>query len=264
MSWPATWPRSTAIPARTAATSCASRSTSISSAGGEGALFDELHPLFTGTYEPNQLHRFLAELPAPSAAAGTSPARYQLIVTTNYDDVLERAFDDAGEPIDVVYYAAEPDEPGSFVHRQPPTASAVPSPSTNRVPRARPRRADGDPQDPRRRRPRATRRRDSYVITEDHYIDYLTRTAASPSSSPPTSWRGCANSHFLFLGYGMRDWNLRVILHHIWSQQARRFGSWAIERDPDPIDAKFWQRHRVEILDARLEDWVDAMNAQPQ
>ena len=45
------------------------------------------------------------------------------------------------------------------------------------------------------------------------------------------------NSHFLFLGYGMRDWNLRVILHHIWSQQVRKMGSWAIERDPDPIDA---------------------------
>ena len=68
------------------------------------------------------------------------------------------------------------------------------------------------------------------------------------------------NSHFLFLGYAMRDWNLRVILHYIWSQQARRFGSWAIERAPDPIDEKFWQRHRVEIIEARLEDWVDAMS----
>lgn len=58
----------------------------------------------------------------------------------------------------------------------------------------------------------------------------------------------------------MREWNLRVILHHIWSQQVRRFGFWAVDRAPDPIDEMFWQRHRVEIIEARLEDWVDAMS----
>ncbi len=59
----------------------------------------------------------------------------------------------------------------------------------------------------------------------------------------------------------MRDWNLRVILHHIWAEQVRRFGSWAIEVAPDPIETRFWQRHSVEIVAARLEDWIDAMDA---
>ena len=106
---------------------------------------------------------------------------------------------------------------------------------------------------------RADRRQDSYVITEDHYIDYLAHGSIA-KLMPAYLMARMRNSHFLFLGYAMRDWNLRVILHYIWSQQARRFGSWAIERDPDPIDEKFWQRHRVEILEARLEDWVDAMS----
>lgn len=224
--------------------------------GGEGALFEELRPLFTGMYEPNRLHRWLASLPERQRAAG-SPTRYQLIVTTNYDDVLERAFADAGEPIDIVLYAAEADEPGRFVHVSPDgDRRFVPKhneyrgldleqrPVILKIHGAIDRREDAD---------------DNYVITEDHYIDYLAHGSIA-KLMPAYLMARMRNSHFLFLGYAMRDWNLRVILHYIWSQQARRFGSWAIERDPDPIDEKFWQRHRVEILEARLEDWVDAMN----
>ena len=64
-------------------------------------------------------------------------------------------------------------------------------------------------------------------------------------------------SHFLFLGYGMRDWNLRVILHHIWSQQTRTFASWAIQKHLDPVDEKFWERQHVELIGVPLEDWVE-------
>lgn len=224
--------------------------------GGEGALFDELRPLFTGTYRPNGLHRFLAELPARQRAAD-GQAAYPLIVTTNYDDVLERAFADAGELVDVVYYAAAREEPGRFVHL-----------TTDGTRRPIPRHTDYRGLDLAQRPvilkihgavDRGDESEDNYVITEDHYIEYLAHGNLS-KLIPAYLMARMRNRHFLFLGYGMRDWNLRVILHHIWSQQPRRFGSWAIERDPDPIDEKFWQRHRVEIVEARLEDWIDAMN----
>ena len=39
-------------------------------------------------------------------------------------------------------------------------------------------------------------------------------------------------SHFLFLGYGLRDWNLRVILHRIAGEQRLNYKSWAIQRHP--------------------------------
>ena len=69
-------------------------------------------------------------------------------------------------------------------------------------------------------------------------------------------------SHFLFLGYGMRDWNLRVILRHIWSEQTRHFASWAIQLAPGEIDRRFWDRNGVELVDAALEEWVDTMRAE--
>jgi hypothetical protein len=37
--------------------------------------------------------------------------------------------------------------------------------------------------------------------------------------------------------------------------------SWAIQRNPDPIDELFWQNHKVEIVDVALSDWVEAMRA---
>ena len=63
----------------------------VSLTTGTGALFGALHDLFDHDYEPTSLHRLFAELPSMvREKKGTS--RYQLIVTTNYDDLLERAF----------------------------------------------------------------------------------------------------------------------------------------------------------------------------
>ena len=55
---------------------------------GLGPLYDELHEIFDADYEPSALHRFLAGFPAILRSKGYKP-RYQLIVTTNYDDALE-------------------------------------------------------------------------------------------------------------------------------------------------------------------------------
>ena len=101
---------------------------------------------------------------------------------------------------------------------------------------------------------------DSYVITEDHYIDYVARTNVY-NLIPAALMAKMSASHFLFLGYGMRDWNLRVILHHIWSQQTRTFASWAIQKHPDPVDEKFWERQHVELIGVSLEDWVVGLAA---
>ncbi len=85
---------------------------------GSGPLYEELHQLFDADYPPTTLHKFLAELPAILRERGLTP-RYQLIVTTNYDDALERAFRDAGEAYDLVSYVAEGDHRGKFLHWPP-------------------------------------------------------------------------------------------------------------------------------------------------
>jgi len=45
-----------------------------------------------------------------------------LLVTTNYDDLLEQALDERGEPYDLVVYMADGEHHGHFFH-QPPGGS---------------------------------------------------------------------------------------------------------------------------------------------
>jgi hypothetical protein len=61
------------------------------------------------------------------------------------------------------------------------------------------------------------------------------------------------------MGYSLRDWNLRVILQRIWTEQQRSYASWAIQENADALDQKFWSKHNVEILNVRLEDYVEQL-----
>src|SRR6266540_2810589 len=59
---------------------------------------------------------------------------------------------------------------------------------------------------------------ESFVVTEDDYIDYLSRSDVA-AAVPVGLAAKLRRSHFLFLGYTMADWNLRVILNRLWSDQ---------------------------------------------
>src|SRR5262249_16644096 len=90
---------------------------------GSGPLYEKLHALFDANYPATSLHQFFALLPSVLREKGFPP-RYQLIVTTNYDDVLERAFKEAGEPFDLVTYVAVGEQRGKFVHWPPGSSQA--------------------------------------------------------------------------------------------------------------------------------------------
>lgn len=226
--------------------------------GGDGDLYKDLHRLFDADYPPTQLHRFLANLPAALVKLGI-PKAGLLVVTTNYDDLMERAFKEAGETFDVLTYVAKGDRRGTFLHC-PPGGPPRPIPEPNKYTdislEGRPvilkihgavNRSDGN--------------QDSYVIREDDYIDYLARTTEINGVLPATIVDKLKNSHLLFLGYSLSDWNLRVILHRIWEQRKFDFNSWAVQLHPEAIDQKFWSKRDVEILDVRLEDYVSALQA---
>jgi SIR2-like domain len=226
---------------------------------GEGPLFARLRPLFEPLYAPNPLHDLLAGLPAKLKAEG-SAAPYQLIVTTNYDDVLERALDQVGVPFSVIYYLAEEKKRGKFVELLP-DGRIEPVRKQTSAPELSPLRERNVILKIHGAFNRLSADDDSYVITEDHYIDYLAGANVA-RLLPDYVIARMLSSHVLFLGYGMRDWNLRVILRHIWSTQERRFGAWAIQSNPPELDVRFWQRHDVQIENARLERWVAGMNRQ--
>ena len=225
---------------------------------GLGVLYDELRDIFNVDYEPSVLHHFLARLPAALKEKGC-PHPYQLILTTNYDDALERAFRAAGEPFDLLSYIADGEDRGRFMHISPDgPARLVDRPNEATEPKVEQRTViakihgavDRDDDEA-----------DSYVITEDQYIEYLARTDIS-SALPVTLSAKLTRSAFLFLGYSMRDWNVRVILHRIWGQQKRRRNSWAVQAFPEDIEREFWQERKVQILEVMLDEYVRGLDAQ--
>lgn len=227
----------------------------VSVMSGSGPLYDELHAVLDADYPPTALHQFFATLPASFRSKGF-PARYPLLVTTNFDDALERAFRDKGEPFDLVAYIAEGEQRGKFVHWTPDgEAILIERPNEYRgiVPDQRTviLKIHGAVD-------RVRSEWDSFVVTEDHYIDFLARTDIS-NLLPVTIAAKLRKSHFLFLGYSVRDWNLRVILYRIWGQQRLTYKSWAVQWKPEPVEQEFWNKRNVEILKVRLEDYVEEL-----
>lgn len=227
---------------------------------GPGVLYEFLRQTFNADYPPTALHHLLAVLPG---LLRQRSVQAPLILTTNYDDALERAFDARGERYDLLWYEAKKGSTcGRFIHRT----------ETGPVTIERPNEYDGltgectvvvklhgaiD---------RTSAAGDSYVITEDNYIDYLTRSDIS-SQIPATVKQRMAESHFLFLGYSLRDWNLRVILQRIWGAQKLPVRSWAIQRaQSNPklgdIERKLWRdRGEVDVVYMLLDEYVTRLRA---
>jgi len=227
----------------------------VSVVSGSGPLYEELHSLFDADYEPTSLHSYLASLPSVLRQKGYVP-RYPLIVTTNYDDTLERAFRAAHEPFDLVAYVAEGEERGKFIHLPPEgEVRLIERPNEYRDLSLDQRsvilKIHGAVD-------RAGALWDSFLVTEDHYINYLTRTDIS-NLLPVTLAAKLRKSHFLFLGYSLRDWNLRVILHRIWGEQKLTYKSWAILGKLELMEKDFWRSREVDAFSVPLDEYIAAL-----
>jgi hypothetical protein len=228
----------------------------ISALAGQGPLYDELHDVFDADYPPTRTHRFLARVSRQTREEGHG---CMLLVTTNYDDSLERAFEEEGEPYELVTYIAEGRYRGRFRHF-PAEGKDVVIDKPNKYKGLR---LDRCPVIVKIHGEVGRRNhQDSFVITEDHYIEYITRADVG-GLFPVNLGVKLRTSHFLFLGYSLRDWNLRVMLYRLWEEQeGRTYNSWAVQSDPDPIDKCAWDERGVDILGVSCEKFAMAIEAE--
>jgi len=221
---------------------------------GVGPLYDELHALLEGEHAPGPVHRFLAELPELLREQGVAQP---LIVTTNYDRALEKAFLDAGEAVDIVTYVSLGRDRGRFLHRTAEGAVRVIT-----TPNAY---ADV----PIDRRPvllkihgevdlEPARDAESFVVSEDDHIGYLAETGIS-GVLPVTLAARLRRSHFLFLGYGLVDWSFRVFLQRLWPDKQPAYCSWAVQPGATGLERDFWRGRAVELVDLPLDREVDQL-----
>jgi DNA-binding SARP family transcriptional activator len=218
---------------------------------GVGPLYDELHEVFDHDYPPGAVHRFAAALPVAARTAGTP---YPLLVTTHYDQTLERALHEAGEEFDVVSYIAAGRDRGKFMHFHPSgdaTLIEVPNAYAELTLEERPvvLKLHGQVD----RRPQ--RDHESFVVSEDDYIGYLAQ-AEIANVVPVTLAARLRRSHFLFLGYALDEWHLRVFLHRVWGDQQAAYRSWAIQPNPGAMTRQYWRHRNVDIFDLPLGDYA--------
>jgi SIR2-like domain len=226
----------------------------VESMVGETAIYDELRHVFTGTYEPTVVHKVLARVPSILEEKGVEHPNL-LVVTTNYDDAQEKAFDEAGVEYDVLWYMARGDHRRQFIHQAPgqdPTAVNDPA----RSPLSLERRSvvlkiHGATY-------RADVEFDSYVVTEDHYIEYMSGTDLA-AAVPVKLMDTMVEAHFLFLGYRLGDWNLRVFLHALWAARSKTATSWSVNREHRELDRLFWSKRSVEMVEAPLSDYMGSL-----
>lgn len=224
--------------------------------GGRKALRRRLRQMLGGDYEFGPLHQFLASVAAP-----------QVIVVTNYDTLVEQAFIAAGKPYDLVIYPADRKDIASSVLWWPHGA-AEPLP-------VKPNELDIDLSKNNviykmhGTVTRETEKWDNFVITEEDYVEFLSRMTTN-TAIPSLFYPHFRERSFLFLGYSLRDWNLRVVLKNLSKHFASREASdgdnddevppsWSIQLHPSELERRLWARKNVNIFDLSLDDFVARM-----
>ena len=221
---------------------------------GVGPLYDELHALFDRDYEPGPAYEALAELASILRERGSPP---QLIVTANFDHALERAFAEADEEFDVVSYIGYGRHQGKFLHvsaEGPVRVVEVPNTYADLVPDRRTvilrvhGQVDRTPE----------REWESFVVSEDDYIDFLSAPELA-GVVPVGLVSKLRRSHFLFLGYPLLAWHVRVLLHRLWGREKVTYRSWAVEPKPDPLEREFWRQRGIDLFDSDVDAFLSGL-----
>jgi SIR2-like domain len=99
---------------------------------------------------------------------------------------------------------------------------------------------------------------DSVVVTEDDFIGYLARGDVGGAIPVGLAAR-LRRSHFLFLGYGMREWNLRLVLDRMSGGEPLSYRSWAVVPEAWPLERQFWRSRDIDLLEQPLDDYVESL-----
>jgi SIR2-like protein len=211
--------------------------------GNRKSLNRRLRDYFAIDCEPGLLQTKLAGIEAT-----------KLYITTNYDDLLEKALAprnphlviDRGEQKLWVSVS------GSEIRLMPDTGRdlyALDDAKTQRPSAPIVYKMHGSID-------RSNAQNDSYLITDEDYVDFLGRAASN--YVPPYIDGLMHGKDFLFLGYSLEDWNVRVILrkllHHRRAVGDVRF--WAIVRGRSYAQQKVWQAHNLNVYPMDLNEFA--------
>ncbi len=211
------------------------------------------------------LTAFLSGLPLPHLP--------RLIVTTNYDVLVERAFEQRGIPYLAISHILKGSRNAGrllcYHALDQPLDEAAVLPVRKLDEQLR----EMDTQDTERviiYKMHGTARLagtagllDSVVLTENDYIEFLAQDMLQ--KIPTLILRTLRSHRLLFLGYSLQDWNFRVLLRRLtMMQQHDQDGQrrhWACLRHADAVEVKFWERRGVNLYLHALDQFLAELGA---
>ncbi|HSP98982.1 MAG TPA: SIR2 family protein [Candidatus Dormibacteraeota bacterium] len=225
------------------------------------------------------LHQRLRELLGPQSEAVPVPDLYRLlaevavpllIFSTNYDTQLECAFRATGKAYDLVVYPANRKDLANAVLWWPHGAAEPKTPAANEL--------DIDlttttvifkmhgsilaGTD--------TEAWDGFVITEEDYVEFLSRVSGSGRSSaiPALFTAHVHDRSLLFINYSLRDWAFRIILHSLSRYFPRQTApdepeipSWAVDAQLPELDSRVWRKRGVYPYQVDIDEFVRNLRA---
>jgi tetratricopeptide (TPR) repeat protein len=232
--------------------------------GIQGEVYDAIRDKLEVAFPATPLHHVLASR-LPELRDPDAPNHPLIVVTATLDDGLEFALDRADEPYELVAYRArENGRRPLFEHRSFESDGPTPIEDATRYVEI--------PRDPAVRVllvkihggfDRRGGRKDSFVVTEDDYLDYSRHISRLLPKGLTDLLR---DKYFLFLGYSLQDWSLRVFLHalkdEVWGDRDRGKPAWAVQAEPSDLDRRLWERWGVGLVEAPLDLYVAALRAE--
>jgi len=257
---------------------------------GLNPVYGELRKVFLNDFPVGPVHRYLADV-LKDYQKDKSCDREIVIITTNYDNLMEKALQSAGVGFHVITYLADglktgnnfdPKSRGKCVHIFPNGTHQIiedagdykklnPDPNSDPVILVKVHGSifDSDgkagtalSQPQNNDHSKSIESWESYVITESHYLDYFSHSIAEilfPAPIPSI----LGENHLLFLGYGLSDWNLRLMLTRIWKNQQLDATQWSVNLKVEPHEEDVWQARGVEVFQEDLVGFVDRLRNTP-
>lgn len=182
------------------------------------------------------------KLPSPAVRAlAELPFRY--VVTTNFDTLFEQALKDAGKHPQVFSYRKDMKQPTEEVLEDPTDER----PLVFKI--------HGDFANP-----------EHIVVTDEDYITFVQRMGERDDNHHPlplTVRLAIRRWPTLFIGYSLRDYNLRLLFRTLrWGVDESKFPlSYSVDRGPDPLILQVWQHERnlVRFVITDLWDFVPSL-----
>jgi hypothetical protein len=187
-----------------------------------GRLVDAITGAVDTGRQPSPMLRALARLDFP------------MVITTNYDQLFERALREAGKQPRVAVYKPEPEVATDFRN------ATAQSPVIYKL--------HGD-----------IGERESLVVTDEDYIQFVLRMSDKEPYDPiPLSLKFfLTGSTTLFVGYSLLDYNLRLLFKALrWKIDAANVPDmYSVDFEPDELIVDVWQAQRRYVKFIAQDVW---------